>query len=796
MAEIARASPVPRPASTPAAKPAAASPGARSATSSSHQQASPSRKAPSAGGAVQALPAFSLDAGAGSLLNFVLPFAGADSPQNAGDAEGGPVDLLGPQEDGRDRPFSTGLYVACKSPYKVLLPGSRRALGIAMDADASAPLWSEQIMATGLLMDPSGFCQGQPGYSNPPVMPGYRSCCCQHHIEHHINQTNLNPQKYAGRDTVVRIESRPINLKERMEWFADSDNEMLQTLNGPWGTDVTVNLVRADAADGKEYEVVLKRHVAATAMDFPKAQESQTTLRTKRNSSSKTLLERPPARTTNTRSVGGVGIAIRRLDSQKDRGPVLVHRVNEHSQLSGKLGPGDRLISVNTEEIDNLPMRTIHALVDGQDGTKLTLQFESIVPGRGRRREIQTLPQALAFWDGIDRQPDDDTVQQSLEVVRSSKLPLSRATEDDDWVYKRAKPRDHELGVEEMPEPGGLFGFLGVPSILFQQQEEAPFGVLRIVVSEAKNLPVVGQFGAAGVFVRVSCADQTFSTNVVHQNTSAHSSVVRPVFGDVFELPIRKSQQEDTLIIEVIHKEAFIADIPFGQVKLPKAASFLSKKGAQDGWYSIHDVMGDPVRLDDSGNRPLVHIHADFHAVVEAQDRSDLHLATDSEFGNTLAPRSAPRSSSTSFADTKGRPQSLTSKSGASRPVAIISLPDTTGYEAIPVENVPSSHVMRGRFCLHMVAEVVKAPYLSSGSGYRFENLDKDFLEDERFEAFQAITAILKLKEQLLVQSEQERETKDEFSRKTQMLQRALNEMQTAVEMSQTDKAEAKRVQV
>ena len=597
---------------------------------------------------------------------------------------------------------------------------------------------------------------------------------------------------------MVRIESRPINLKERMEWFADSDKEMLDILNGPSGTDVTVNLVRSDAEGGEEYTVVLKRHVAGTAMDFVPVQDSQTPVRTNMSTSSKTLLQRPPSRTSNTKSVGGVGLAIRRLASQKDRGPVLVHRVDEHSQLSGKVRPGDRLMSVNTEEIDDLPMRTIHALVDGQDGTKLTLQFESIVPGKEkeRKREIQTMPQALAFWDGIDRQPDDTTVQKSLEVVRSSKLPLSRATENDDWVYKRAKPREHELGMEEMPSTGGMFDFLGVPSVLFQQQEEALFGVLRIVVSEAKNLPIVGQLGTAGVFVRVSCADQTFSTSVVHQNASSHSSVVRPVFGDIFELPIRKSQQDDPLIIEVIHKEAFIADIPYGLVKLPKAASFLSKKGAQDGWYSIHDVMGNPVRTDDSGNRPLVHIHADFHAVVEAQDRSDLHMATDSEFGNTLAPMSAPRSSSTPFADTKGRPQSLTSKGGASRPASITRQPAPTGHGAIAVDHVPSSHVMRGRFCLHMVAEVAKAPYLSSGSGYRFENLDKDFLEDERFEAYQALTAVMKLKEQLLVQSEREREARDEFSEKTHMLQRALNQMQTAAETSQTETAQASRLQV
>ena len=412
---------------------------------------------------------------------------------------------------------------------------------------------------------------------------------------------------------------------------------------------------------------------------------------------------------------------------------------------------------------------------------------------QSQSRELETLPDALAFWDGLNRLPDDCTVTESFEVVRSSKLPFSKASEDDDWVYKRAKPQEHELGVEDMPVAGGPLDFLGISSVLFK--EEAPLvGVLQIVISEAKNLPVIGQFGAAGVFVRVTCADQTFSTNVVHQSASAHSSVIRPVFGDIFEFPIRQNQLEDTLIIEVVHKEAFIADLPFGIVKLPKAASFLSKKGAQDGWYSLLDAMGRPVRKDQDGKRPLLHIHADFHALVEAQDRSDLQMP--GEFGKTLAPRSAPRSSSNSIAETKGRPHSLSKRGSTGGASSLIGPPAPAGHGAIPLDHVPSSHVMRGRFCLHMVAEVAKAPYLSSGSGYRFENLDKDFLEDERFEAFQALTAVMHLKEQLLVHSKREEETREEFESKAKGLQLALDQIKTVVQTKQADQTENTRLQV
>jgi C-terminal processing protease CtpA/Prc len=92
----------------------------------------------------------------------------------------------------------------------------------------------KQVLAVGILLDANGIRQGDPNYSNQVVMPG---------------------------DRLVRIESRPVNVLERLEWWAGSDKEMLEFLNGPEGTEVRVQLERNH--DGKTYEVVLKRHVPA-----------------------------------------------------------------------------------------------------------------------------------------------------------------------------------------------------------------------------------------------------------------------------------------------------------------------------------------------------------------------------------------------------------------------------------------------------------------------------------------------------------------------------------------------------
>lgn len=148
------------------------------------------------------------------------------------------------------------------------------------------------------------------------------------------------------------------------------------------------------------------------------------------------------------------------------------------------------------------------------------------------------------------------------------------------------------------------------------------------------------------------------------------------------------------------------------------------------------------------------------------------------EFGKTLIqPSSAPVSG------TKGRPLSL-AKRGAS---ASISDSYNTGHGAVTLDHIPSSHVMRGRFCLHLVGECAKAQYHGKSSAYHFGNLDKDFLEDERYEAFGTLSAILKLKERLHVSTERERQLGSD-------LQNALNQIRTIVDAKQAKQAGAHEV--
>ena len=118
-------------------------------------------------------------------------------------------------------------------------------------------------------------------------------------------------------DRLVRIESRPVNVMERMQWWAGSDKEMLEVLNGPQGSNVA--LVLARSRDDTEYQVVLKRHVPAADQET----NTSATMRAVHLPNSQNLYDGPPVSKTRLTVMGGVGVAVRRGDEQDDYGPVL-----------------------------------------------------------------------------------------------------------------------------------------------------------------------------------------------------------------------------------------------------------------------------------------------------------------------------------------------------------------------------------------------------------------------------------------------------------------------------------------
>jgi len=468
-------------------------------------------------------------------------------------------------------------------------------------------------------------------------------------------------------------------------------------------------------------------------------------------------------------ALGGVGVAVRRQEGLEDKGPVLVHLISEISPLFGSVNRGDRLVSVNTESIDHLPMKTVHALIDGQDGSGLTLQFFCQKAGDS----TSTFQDRAEFWKGKGK-CDSHVVTESFELHRSSQLPLSKATDEDDWLYKKANLTWAEMQyAQNQPGQGGgpdidtdsnnplaMLSARGLSAIGWatpRPSQEPIVGMLQIVVSEAKNLPVVGQIGAASVFVHLHCADKEFSTDMVHQDLANQSSVTNPVWGGIFEIPIRKNQQDESLVVEVVHKMAFL-DMHFGQIKLPKAAAFVSKKGSQDGWFGLTDRAGQPIGCEGvQGTRPLVHLHVRWHAVEEARNRSvisTLQFFTQAQTQNAEAQfdKTLALSYASSSTGAEGRPASLSK-------ALPVPMGDTVraGHEANAVHPMQSINIMRGRFCCHVLGECAKAPHLGSNAAYHFDSLDKDFLEDEQYEAFVALTAILKLKELLAVSADRER---------------------------------------
>ena len=616
------------------------------------------------------------------------------------------------------------------------------------------------------------------------------------------------------------------------------------------GSDVSLAMMRH--RDGTEYHVHLKRHVQASKMGTWMSLPTVPTL--------------PRSR---PKGIGGVGVAVRRLDTRNDQGPVVVHCVNEFSQMCGKVAAGDRLVSVNSEGIDHLPMRLIHALIDGLHGTRVCLEFEHVEDTLAAD-ETMTLPSKLAMWEqqqqGSPAAATARITKVSLDVLRQQKLPLSKAVDADDWVYKKARQTPEELksvtssvspGVQAGPldfltqtyrritkagqvvglrvttepphrvvaiddlrdvnfVPQGEKGYANIEikpgdKILsvdghsaehvtvqelhnlldgehnsaveinlmcpatrkeysvrvlrhFQHEfdsenglskipgmdlvsvgrsgtQQKPVGILQVVVSAAKNLPHVGLKigpGFAGVVARVTCCQQTFSSKVVENDASTGSSVANPVFRAVFEFPLNDCELTEELKVELWHTEGWMGETPFGFVALPKAASFVSENGAQDGWYTI-TPLEKVLSRGTAGKRQLVHLHVSWHQVPQplyARDWSEMWQNADAHSESAVTRVSESRSQTA--------PQSITSKRLAS------------------VQNDINSPQIshrggRGKYCLHWIAQCAALPH---GERCRipFASINDEFFEEERYEAFAALSAVLKLKERVQTLSGREQQ--------------------------------------
>lgn len=568
----------------------------------------------------------------------------------------------------------------------------------------------KQVLAVGILLDANGIRQGDPNYSNQVVMPG---------------------------DRLVRIESRPVNVLERLEWWAGSDKEMLEFLNGPEGTEVRVQLERNH--DEKTYEVVLKRHVPAvpskTVAQPPSAKVFSYTERAPLSTAKGMRAfeytyteEREKGKTRQMETtIGGVGVAIQRV-SLDDKGPVMVQFVSEMTELNGKVSPNDRLVSVNSEAVDQLPIKTICALIDGQVGTPVRLKFEHVQTKRSIR-------DYEAFWNGVGRQLTDIVTTETFDLTRSEELPFCKATDADRFLFLKANtPRDEIMPMVAKPSfiPDLSFdllsSFTNFPSNLpasdnVWNSQEPVVGILQVVISAAKNVPI--RTGVAGVFVRVACAGKTCSTGTLYDDSSKRASAINPVWNEMFKFPIHKNQHNEDLRVEVIHKSVLTVGNNtqlFGKLKLPKATSFLSSNGAQYGWYKLTDAAESPIDNGfEESKPPLLHIHVSWH------------------------PEDMPKSST---AENNRKIE-----------------------HALPLDKILTSNVMRGRYCLHMMAECAKSPYY--GVNYPLGNVDKDFLEEERFEAVEAMAAIIKLKEHVQVSTERERQISAELKEAHIRLQRS-----------------------
>eukprot|EP00290_Baffinella_frigidus_P033308 CAMPEP_0180271742 /NCGR_PEP_ID=MMETSP0988-20121125/3879_1 /TAXON_ID=697907 /ORGANISM="non described non described, Strain CCMP2293" /LENGTH=302 /DNA_ID=CAMNT_0022242777 /DNA_START=73 /DNA_END=978 /DNA_ORIENTATION=- len=129
-----------------------------------------------------------------------------------------------------------------------------------------------------------------------------------------------------------------------------------------------------------------------------------------------------------------LGIALQRRQTPRDgTGPIVVKHVLESSPVFGLVLACDRLMTINREDVTQLKLSVVHALLNGHAGSKVLLGFSR--PPEDFRHD--------KFWDtaaslearamytegGTIRHPIEDV---EVEATRSNAVPLSEELDLDE----------------------------------------------------------------------------------------------------------------------------------------------------------------------------------------------------------------------------------------------------------------------------------------------------------------------------------------------------------------------------
>mmetsp|Transcript_441 Transcript_441/g.905 ORF Transcript_441/g.905 Transcript_441/m.905 type:complete len:1108 (-) Transcript_441:78-3401(-) len=304
----------------------------------------------------------------------------------------------------------------------------------------------------------------------------------------------------------------------------------------------------------------------------------------------------------------GVGISLaRRRGRATDDGPVFVNMVSEKSSAYGKAERGDRLLAVNGENVDNIGLTLIYALLNGRDGTVVVLRFSRDLRQGPHIFDVEAIRKnGIPLAEDLDKEgtfmqrsfnmPEDKEpvstpatwIKDSMQGTPGFSLGLDSGQLEFLNFFQGPKPEMSKPASRAASKPVSKPAESTNSSFRQSTVSSGPGdgNKLEVWVDAARNLPVVGSFGLCDIYAEVTYGSEHDRTPVVARSEQGVNSSVNPDFNAKFTF--ERTHDMKDLVVSVYGREG-LATIFIGQVTFPKTAQFLKQRGDQDGWYRLTD---------------------------------------------------------------------------------------------------------------------------------------------------------------------------------------------------------------
>lgn len=186
--------------------------------------------------------------------------------------------------------------------------------------------------------------------------------------------------KLESGDVILLVDGKA--LEPEMGW------KRFRPLQGNIGSPVTLTVRKKST--GQEEEVKLVRVNNSTYIEnpLPRQEEVSKPEQVHHNTSNETPAETPALRP-EPRKPGFVGLTVFKVN--QDAVVVNTYAKNSPAQLAG-IEIGDKIVRINDQELQDLPDKTITAMLEGQPGEQIKVAWRQKKDGKSREVVLTTVP--------------------------------------------------------------------------------------------------------------------------------------------------------------------------------------------------------------------------------------------------------------------------------------------------------------------------------------------------------------------------------------------------------------------